>query len=377
MRIIVDARAGLRARTGVGEYMTGLIRAYCAAYSDDVALFTSSWKDRPDPQLTSRVGARVIDRRIPVRVLNVLWHRAEWPPIEALAGDADVAHSFHPLLLPARHAAQVVTIHDLHYLTHPERTTAEIRRDYPSLTRPHAHRADAIVTTTDHVKAQVCARLDVPAEKVVVCRPGAPVWKSLGRAPHVPRDGYVLFIGTLEPRKNIVTLLDAYDRLLRRGRTPPRLVLAGGRTPEAEAWLHRLASPPLKGVVEYRGYVADDGREALLAGARLLVLPSLDEGFGLPVLEAMSAGVAVLTSNRGALPEVSGGAGTLVDANDADGLAEALDRLTSDDALAEERARAGLEQARAFSWPNAAAQLHRAYTDAVARRHRRDQGAGT
>jgi glycosyltransferase involved in cell wall biosynthesis len=276
--------------------------------------------------------------------------------------------------MPARHAAQAVTIHDLHYLTHPERTTAEIRRDYPSLTRPHAHRADAIVTTTAHVKAQVCAQLGVPAAKVYVCKPGAPAWKSLGRHPHVPRDGYVLFIGTLEPRKNIVTLLDAYDRLLRRGRTPPRLVLAGGATPDAEAWLHRLAAPPLRGVVEYRGYVADDDREALLAGARLLVLPSLDEGFGLPVLEAMSAGVPVLTSNRGALPEVSGGAGTLVDALDVDGLGDALERLTSDDAFAEERARAGLEQARTFNWQDAATQLHLAYTDAVARRRRRAGG---
>jgi glycosyltransferase involved in cell wall biosynthesis len=374
MRIIVDYRAGLRARTGVGEYLTGLIRAYCALYRDEVALFTSSWKDRPDPQLSSHVGARVIDRQIPVRILNGLWHRAGWPPIEALAGDADVAHASHPLLIPARRAAQVVTVHDLHFLAHPEQTSAEIRRDYPALARPHTQRADAVLTTTDHVKAQVCAQLNVSADKVYVCKPGAPRWTSLGHAPHVPRDGYVLFIGTLEPRKNVVTLLDAYERLLRGGRTPPRLVLAGGATPDADSWLPRLKAAPLEGMVEYRGYVADADREALLAGARLLVLPSLDEGFGLPVLEAMSAGIPVLTSNRGALPEVAGGAGTLVDATDTEGLADALDRLTRDTAFAEERARAGLEQARTFSWTAAAAQLHRAYTDAVVRR--RQRGAG-
>ena len=134
MRILVDYRAALRARTGVGEYIHELVRAYSAASpGDDVILFSSSWKDRPDPALAGALGARVVDRRIPVSVLNLLWHRASWPPVESLAGDCDVAHAAHPLLLPTARAAQVVTIHDLFFLSHPERTHAEIRRDYPAL----------------------------------------------------------------------------------------------------------------------------------------------------------------------------------------------------------------------------------------------------
>src|SRR5262245_65745180 len=133
MRILVDYRPALRARTGVGEYIHTLVRAYTAAHDDAVTLFTSSWKDRPSPAVGRELRARIVDRRVPVSVLNYLWHRLEWPHVETLAGDADVAHAAHPLLIPARTAAQVVTIHDLFFLLNPEHTRAEIRRDYPQL----------------------------------------------------------------------------------------------------------------------------------------------------------------------------------------------------------------------------------------------------
>src|SRR5688572_14473112 len=118
MRILVDYRPALRARTGVGEYIRHLVRAYSASHQDDVAVFTSSWKDRPATALGRELGARVIDRRVPVCVLNYLWHRAGWPPVEAVAGSFDVVHAAHPLIIPSRHAAQVVTIHDLFFLEH-------------------------------------------------------------------------------------------------------------------------------------------------------------------------------------------------------------------------------------------------------------------
>jgi hypothetical protein len=116
MRILVDYRPALRARTGVGEYAHEILRAYRAAHDDAVTLFTSSWRDRPDPAVTGEIaGARVSDHRLPVRVLNALWHRASWPPVETLAGPHDVVHAFHPLLIPTRSAAQVVTVNDLFF----------------------------------------------------------------------------------------------------------------------------------------------------------------------------------------------------------------------------------------------------------------------
>jgi glycosyltransferase involved in cell wall biosynthesis len=372
VRILVDYRPALRERTGVGEYVHELVRAYTAlpeARDDELVLFTSSWKDRPAAGLERELKVRVIDRRVPVRALNYAWHQLELPPVEWLAGRADVVHGQHPLLIPARRAAQVVTIHDLFFLTSPERTRAEIRRDYVHLAPDHARRAHAVVTSSHYSAGRIVRELGVAADAIHVCPPGAPEWQTLGRAPNLPAGGYILFLGTLEPRKNIGLLLDAYAEVLRRMRRAPTLVLAGRTTPDASAWLDRIARAPLAGHVEHRGYVAAAERERLFAGARVLVMPSLDEGFGLPVLEAMAAGVPVVASNRGSLPEVLGDAGALVDARDAQALATSIVQAVEDDAYARACAERGLERAASFSWARTAVAMRRTYLAAAARRH--------
>jgi glycosyltransferase involved in cell wall biosynthesis len=371
VRILVDYRPALRQRTGVGEYMHNLVRAYTrqpAAHGDEVTVFTSSWKDRASLDLSSDLGAQVIDRRVPVRVLNYLWHRCEWPPVEALATRADIVHAAHPLLIPSRAAAQVVTIHDLFFLTNRESTQAEIRRDYAEFAAIHARRAHAIVVNSKYTASLVHSTLGVAEQRIHVCSPGPPDWRELGRAPHVRTAGYLLFIGTLEARKNVGTLLDAYCRLLGRRRDVPALVLAGRATPDADAWLDRLSRPPLAGRARHVGYVTD--KEAIYAGARMVIVPSLDEGFGMPVIEAMAASVPVIAADRGALPEVLGDAGLLVNATDAEGFAAAIERLLTDEAFAQRCAQSGLARARLFSWPCAAASLRRAYEAALDTRQR-------
>jgi glycosyltransferase involved in cell wall biosynthesis len=367
VRILVDYRPALRERTGIGEYIHQLARAYTTAYRDEVLLFTSSWKDRPAPTAGGETGGRVIDRRIPVRILNYLWHRLEWPPAEMLAGDVDVTHSAHPLLMPARDAAQIVTIHDLFFLSHTHDTGAEIRRDYPVLAGSHARRAHAVITSTQYGRSQIIERLGVAGERIYVCPPGAPTWRTLGHRPNVPSDGCILFVGTLEPRKNVGALLDAYQRLLTRARALPRLVLAGRATAAASTWLARINTAPLSGHVTHMGYVDEAAREELYRSARVLVMPSLDEGFGLPALEAMSAGVPVVVSSRGSLPEVVQDAGTLVDPLDIDALTTALERAVFDQSWSLHAAEAGLDRARRFTWSESARTLHRAYTEAVGR----------
>lgn len=367
MKILVDYRPALRERTGVGEYVHRLVQAYSAAHPGDVTVFTSSWKDRPDPALGATLGARVIDRRVPVRLLNLLWHRAGWPAIETLAGDADVVHAPHPLLIPARRAAQVITIHDLFFLTNRDATRAEIRRDYADLAGPHARRADAVITSTEHGRRIVHTELAVPLERIYVCPPGAPQWTPRAAAGASP-GGYILCVGTLEPRKNVGALLDAFELLLARRRPVPELLLAGRATAAAGAWLERLQRSPLSGHVRHLGYVPDDQRERLYAGARAVVMPSLDEGFGFPALEAMSAGVPVIAANRGSLPEVLGDAGWLVDPTNIEALAEAIDHVATDDAAAERAGAAGLARAATFTWTRTATTLHRAYADAISRR---------
>jgi glycosyltransferase involved in cell wall biosynthesis len=371
VRVLIDYRPALRERTGVGEYTHELAKALVRMRAPamlDLTIFSSSWRDRlrlDDAELRELPTA---DRRVPVRVLNFLWHRLGWPSAETLTGRTfDVTHSPHPLLLPSRTAAQVITIHDLSFLDRPDASRTDVRRDYSSLVRTHAARADRIIVSSRYAAGEVENRLGVPAVKIALCPPGAPAWAPRQQA---PRPGYVLFMGTIEPRKNVGALLDAYERLLRQGTADlPELVLAGKATPAARAWLDRLQRPPLRGVARHLGYVEADRRRSLYEGARLLVLPSFDEGFGLPVLEAMATGVPVVAADRGALPEVVGGAGPLIDPRSPEDLAEAIDKLLKDDAFAEACISKGLARARDFQWNTTAELVYDTYRSAI--EHRR------
>jgi glycosyltransferase involved in cell wall biosynthesis len=387
VRVLLDYRPALRQRTGVGEYTHQLVRALLAerdlGRSPELrlTLFSSSARDRfaADPELA---GAAQVDRRIPVSLLNLAWHRLEWPPVEALApGTFDIAHSMHPLLMPARDAAQVITIYDLNFLRHPERTRAEIRRDYPALVQSHAHRADAIIVISQFTAREVQQQLGVAADRITICYPGRPDWQPRadrpdrhGRGSSGPERGYVLFLGTLEPRKNIGTLLDAYELLAGRRPDLPELLLAGRTTEQSAPWLDRLTRAPLKQFARYVGYVAPSQRERIYAGARLLVQPSFEEGFGMPVLEAMTVGVPVVAANAGALPEVGGNAVVLVSHDDPSAMATAIERLLDDQELAARCVAQGLARSREYSWAEAARGALQAYERAAAR-HAPRQGA--
>jgi alpha-1,3-rhamnosyl/mannosyltransferase len=178
----------------------------------------------------------------------------------------------------------------------------------------------------------------------------------------------VLFFGTLEPRKNVGTLLDAYEQLAARRSDVPELLLAGGTTGQSAPWLDRLKRPPLNRVARHVGYVASDERESLYAGARLLVQPSFEEGFGMPVLEAMTAGVPVVAAEAGALPEVGGDAVLLVPHDDASAMAHGIERLLDDGELTARCIDRGLARSRLFTWADAARGTLRAYETAIARR---------
>ena len=390
MRILIDYRPALRQRSGVGEYIFRLLQALRQVRQpgDELAIFSSSWKDRVDRRDLDGIG--VVDARIPVRVLDRLWHRQEWPPVEMIAGRYDVVHAARPTLIPSKRAAQVVTVHDLDFLAHPERTWAEMRRDYGALVQQHVLRADHVIAISAYTAGEVHQRLGVPLSRITVCRPGGPSWTARKaakpgdgrRRDRAPRalvtgqpvtaggvslgTGYILFVGTLEPRKNVGGLLESYTRLVQRWPDAPRLVLAGRSVALSKPWLEALTKEPLASKAIHLGYVADSEREALYKGASVLVLPSFNEGFGLPVLEAMTVGVPVIASNRGALPEVLGDAGMLIDPDDPDSLTAALERMLTDTALARRLAARGLRRTRLFDWIASARALRTAYDEAVA-----------
>jgi glycosyltransferase involved in cell wall biosynthesis len=369
LRILIDYRPALRQRTGVGEYahelaaaLTGLLQPE----SDSLVLFSSSWKDR----LTAGVlpGIPIVDARVPVTLLNLVWHRLEWPPIESFAGPVDVAHSMHPLMMPTRAAARVVTIHDLYFLDHPADTATEIRRDYPVLAGDHARRADGIIAVSNYTASLISSRLAVDRDRIAICSPGAPPWIPAERP---PAGGPILFMGTIEPRKNVATLLRAYAELVVRKPDVPPLVLAGRVMPACQDVLTAIEQPPLAGRVRAVGYVSGADREQLYRDASVLVMPSLDEGFGMPAVEAMTIGLPVVVSERGALPEVVGDAGLLVDPEDAGAIAAALERVLDGPELAARLSDAGKARAARFTWKGSAAALLDAYGAAMERRRAR------
>jgi glycosyltransferase involved in cell wall biosynthesis len=376
VRILVDYRPALRERTGVGEYVHELTKALCrppaGASRDNIVLFTSSWKDRPAPTLASEMpAARIVDVKVPVRALLWSWNRLQWPPVEWLAGHCDVVHSQSPLLIPSNNAAQVVTVHDLDFLRHPDQMTGEIRRDYPALARSHASRADAVMVSSHYAAGEVIRELQLEPKRVHVCPPGRPSWSDdvrLRRASS--RREHILFMGTLSLRKNVGTLLEAYVRLLERKSDAPPLVLAGHRTPASARWEARCEEPPLKGRVEITGYVDIATRIDLYEHAVMLVLPSYEEGFGLPVLEAMACGVPVIVSSRGSLPEVAGDAATPIDPDDADGFASEMQAILDGDPS--DRIARGIARASKYNWATCATAARQAYQSAIqvhARRH--------
>lgn len=383
MRLFLDYRPALREPTGVGAWIHELVRALLAlkaagepkAEGLEITLFSSSWRDRLANSAVGELpGATTVDRRLPVRALNAAWYRLGWPPVEWLArGPFDVVHATSAVLLPARSGLRVSTIYDLDFLHHPDRAWGEMRRDFPRLVGDHSRRADLVVTISNHSACGIRQELGVADARIAVCRPGVPRWITSQPPPQPPPSGgYILFVGTLEPRKNVAGLLDAYEGLLAGWSDAPRLVLAGRQTPAARPWVERSTGHAFKGRVDVRGYLSEADRASAYRGAAVVVLPSLEEGFGLPALEAMALGIPVVVSNRGALPEVVGDAGLQVDPEDCRSITDALYRVLREPALNRSCRDAGMARAREFSWRDSAMLLLDHYADAMAQRARID-----
>jgi glycosyltransferase involved in cell wall biosynthesis len=358
MNFGLDVRPSLARPTGVGTYVLGLVDRLPALAPDDAFyLFSASLKERY-PVRSWPANVHLVGRRLPVGGLNLAWNRLGWPPLDRLVGaPLDLVHSPHPLLIPARRARHIVTIHDLFFLKHPEMTGAEIRRDYGDLVREHARVADGVLCVSEYTAREAHTLLGIPPEKVGVTPlgvdplfrevpPAAQVAATLNRL-RLPR-GAILYVGSDEKRKNLVSLVMAYLNLAGRRREVPPLVLAGPGSSWAQGG--DRVGPQIRAT----GYLPRDDIRALMAASSLLVLPSLEEGFGLPVVEAMAAGLPVVCSRGSALEEVAGGAATLVDPGDAGALTQAIERLLDDPAQAAASRRRGLERSQRFDWQDTA-----------------------
>ncbi|MGH3937633.1 MAG: glycosyltransferase family 4 protein [Pseudonocardiaceae bacterium] len=318
IRVLLDGTPLLGQRSGIGRYTAALLAEL--ATRPDVDVTVTAFTARGQTALRAAVpsGVRVRGGPVPARALRASWRRCGWPPVELLAGGTEVLHATNFVLPPSRRAHGVVTIHDLAFLDRPD-DLARQQRDLPGLVRSSVARAAVICTPSAAVAQQVARRLDISAERIVVTPLGvdrewlsaAPPTLGLRTKLKLPQH-YLLFVGATQPRKGLDVLLDAHAA---RPDLPP-LVLAG-----PAGW----GPPPTAGTrVHTVGYLDDADLRCVVAGAMALVLPSRDEGFGLPVLEAMATGVPVVCSDVPALREVACGLATLVPPGNQAALAAAL-----------------------------------------------------
>jgi glycosyltransferase involved in cell wall biosynthesis len=266
----------------------------------------------------------------------------------------DLFHGLNQRLPRMRLRRAVATFHDL-FVMSGEYSTAEFRARFTEQARDAAERADVIIAVSEFTRGQVISLLGVEPSRVRVVHHGT---RRL-EFPTVERQNVILNVGAIQTRKNIARLVEAFEAV-----DPSwRLVLAGSAGYGSEEILARIEASPARRRITVTGYISPQELAAWYAKASIFAFPSLDEGFGMPVLEAMAAGVPVVTSNRSALPEVAGDAALLVNPECVEELVEALRDLTQGEELRKSVARRGTDRARQFTWEKAVAETWEVYRE--------------
>lgn len=366
MRIGFDVRPFLKEETGVGIYFKNLLFALSRFDKDNhYYLFSSSWKDRFShdkiPQF-ERLHFR--DFRYPVRLINHLWYRLGWPKLDTFfKTELDLTHSPTPLFLPTK-GRKIVTVYDLFFLDFPELGDREARRHFSRKMDDSLKKADGVVTISQFTKDHVLQRFNLDSAKVHVVHLGI----SHDRWTSVTQDeieavktnlnlpsSFVLFVGAFEPRKNLLRLLDAVKRIHDTLEKIP-LVLVGRAGQDSDKLVTKIKELGLQEHVIFLGYLEERELRAVYRLATLFVFPSLQEGFGLPLLEAMVSQTPIAASFAPALPEILQNAALFFDPNEPEDMAEKIICLLSDEELRGDLIAKGRQRALDFNWDTTAEQ---------------------
>lgn len=376
MKVGIDVAGALTPPSGIGRYTTALYRALSEL--EDLTLVPFCNGRSTSPSL--HPADEVVNPRWPARLLNASWQRFDWPPIERYTGPLDVFHTSdwsHP---PLQQAARVTTVHDLGPVLHPEWYDPEVARHHNRHNRMTASRADRIIAISDYTRRTFVERYPEAEERVVVVPHGvdplfAPASEpAISRAlqRHAVARPFVLYVGTRERRKNLGGLVDVFVRVADQ-LSDIQLVVVGARpwvegkfVHGSNAWSGRdieekIDQAGLGSRVSILGAVPLADLIALYSGAEAFVFPTLFEGFGLPVLEAMACGCPVVAATNTALPEVVGPAGLLASPGDLDAFAGAVCAAVEDSEVRSDLVARGQARAAEFTWSRTARMTADAY----------------
>jgi len=358
VRVVVDVTPLSRPRTGIGNYLRGLVGGLVAAADDIEVVAFGPVSPRGKRNIEEALAGLRVERRLPVvpwaHAWRTAWSRLGRVSVERLTGPLDVFHFSDWMYPPQRSGLRTTTIYDLVPLRFPDWVTPRTRAMHTAKYRNAARTCDLIVCISRHTADDVAEQLGVARERLAIAYPGLdPRFRPDGKRPERAQP-YVLAVSTNEPRKNLTVAASAF-RLLRERRPELTLLVAGAAGHGDEA---------ISGDgVELLGFVADDELAALYRGAAAFAYPSRFEGFGMPVVEALASGTPVVASSHPSLDEACGDAALRVDPEDAEAFAKTLERaLDERDGLVAP----GLEHARRFTWEATGRTVVEAYRRALA-----------
>jgi len=374
LKVAIDATPLLGRPTGVGAFCSGVLAPLAERPDLSILAYALSWRGRDDLGARLPAGVAVGRRPMPAGALQWSWGRASVPPARWFLGRQDVVHGTNFVVPPSPGAAEVVTVFDLTPVRFPELCDAATLR-FPGLIERAVRRGAWVHTLSDFVSAEIVEAFGIPAERVRVVRPGIPgpqdnrgepaevgATRPLGDLPS-GTDRYVLAVGTVEPRKDYPGLVAAFSAIAE-AHPDVALVLVGADGWGADALSAALDASPHRQRIRRIGWLDGPSLQHVLAGAAVLAYPSVYEGFGFPPLQAMAAGVPVVATSAGAVPEAVGDGALLVEPGDIDELSGALGRVLSDSALAAQLVARGRAQVGRFSWDVCADGLSDLYHDA-------------
>lgn len=352
---------------GIGRYVRELVAAVGRVASEDAAyrLFVAGASKRTMPEDVPTGFAWYPTPIKPVWWARI-WHRARLPlPVEAIVGRVNLFHATDFVLPPTLPSTRtILTVHDLSFVRVPESASPSLKRYLDQVVPRSVRRADLVLADSQATKDDIVDLYGLSPDRIRVLlsgvdvsfKPSSVVFMTIRKKYNLPDRPYLFSIGTVQPRKNYVRLVQALALLRSRGHDLS-LVIAGGKGWLEDPIYSAIRDSGMQEYVHFIGFADEQDLPALYTHAECFVFVSLYEGFGLPILESMGCGTPVVTSNVSSLPEVTGDAGLMVDPYDIEAIADAITRILEDSALRDTLTARGLARVKQFTWENSARQL--------------------